>query len=696
MIHLLWLSLAIPVVIHLVHRRKAMQVPFSTLRFVRMVDRRVARRHRLKELLLLAARMLLLAALIGALYRPMARSATFQGRGVPTAAAIVLDNTMSMHGVHGGTTRFERARRAAAQILDGLRDGDAACLVFIDEPGAAEAEMTTSLSALRNRLEAAECGYGGAAAAGALGRALRAVAADRRPRKELYVISDFQRVTWTDAVGRLRGQVPESAPVFLVDVSGDVEKNLALTRAEPALRVQVAGAALDVLCTVANRGAGDARSEVSLLVNGEVVAQDEAGVPAGGVAELSLRHIPAAAGELAAEVRLEPDDLAPDNARYLVLPVQQKLRVLLVDGAPSAVPYRAATFYMEMALRAPARGGETLSPVETTVIPPAELPHRRLAEYACVVMANVAEPSELWADRLTRYVEDGGGLIVFPGPLTDADSWNAAWGDGLMPARLGEVVEVPEGSALGRLDGSHPVFAGLDRALDPRRLRVERFYAIEEPQGPVLARLREGPLLVERRFGAGSVLQFTTAADLEWGNLPARPFFLPMLHQMVYYVGRPGRAPAEVTVGTPYALKLPADAAGARVAFYGPGDDEEPLAIREAEPADGGARVLFEQTHRPGFYRADWEQGERAHGRLFAVNTEPDQSRTERLDPEQARAVLGARHARVVDDVEDLARVVRREREGLPLWNYLLAAALALAVVESFVGNAWLKRRGAR
>ena len=62
MINFLWLSLAIPILVHLVHRRRAKRIPFSTLRFLRMVDQRVARRQRLKELLLLALRLLLLAA----------------------------------------------------------------------------------------------------------------------------------------------------------------------------------------------------------------------------------------------------------------------------------------------------------------------------------------------------------------------------------------------------------------------------------------------------------------------------------------------------------------------------------------------------------------------------------------------------------------------------------------------------------
>jgi len=694
MIHLLWLSLAVPVVIHLVHRRKATQIPFSTLRFVRMVDQRVARRHRLKELLLLAARMLLLAALVGALYRPMVRSATFQGTDVPTAAAIVLDNTMSMRAVHGGTMRFERARRAAARILDGLREGDAACLVPFDDPEPSEPEMTTSLSALKNRLEAAECGYGSAGAAGALGRALRAVAEDRRPRKELYVISDFQRLSWTAAVEQLRGRIPKGAPVFLIDVSGQVQTNLALTRAEPALGVQVAGAALDVLCSVTNTGAREANSDLALQVDGRRVAEQAAGAASGGVADLSLRHIPGATGPLAAEVRLGSDELAADNARYLVLSVQEKLKVLLVNGAPSPLPYRDATFYLDTALRAPADGGETVSPVETTVVTPDELPQIWLDEYAAVVMANVGQVSDLWAGRLTRYVQDGGGLIAFPGDRTDVRSWNDMLGADLLPARLGDVVDVPDGAPLGRLDGSHPVFAGLAGTVDLSRACVERFYAVEEPRGPVPARLQGGGLLlVERQAGAGTVLLCTTAADLSWGNLPARPFFLPMLHQMVYYAGRPGRGRAEVQVGMPYVLELPRSAAGAKVAFYGPGDDEEPLAELKAEraPRARGARVLFQNTRRPGIYRAEWEQDGDTERRLFAVNVDPEESRLEFIEPAEARALLGAEHARTVDDVEDVALVVERERQGLPLWNYLFALAILVAVAESYVGNAWLK-----
>jgi len=182
MIHLLWMSLAVPVVIHLVHRRKASRVPFSTLRFFRILDRRVARRHRLKQLLLLAVRLLLLAAVIGALYQPVLRAGAAGSSRVPVAAALVLDNTYSMRAVDGGASRFERARSAALQVLEGLEQGDGACLIPFDAHGRRPGAVTTSLENMRRELERMQCGWGSAAGPDALRRAAAALAESTQPR----------------------------------------------------------------------------------------------------------------------------------------------------------------------------------------------------------------------------------------------------------------------------------------------------------------------------------------------------------------------------------------------------------------------------------------------------------------------------------------------------------------------------------
>jgi hypothetical protein len=703
-IHLLWLSLAIPIAIHLVHRRKARPMPFSTLRFLRMVDQRVARRQRLKELLLLAARLLMLAALIGALYRPMVRSATFRGADVPTAAAIVLDNTASMRATAGGVSRFERARGAALQVLDGLRRGDEACVVPFDPEGDAPTVTTTGLDAVREDLGVMECGYGAGELAPALRRAVHALEASSNPRREVYVVTDLQKGAWTPAISEATAGLTDDVPVFLVDAGSDVEDNLSLADAAFGLNVQVVGATSDLYCRVKNTGIVNVERELSLSVDGEKVADRKVALAAGGEATVTFSHVFARPGPAAVEVRLDPDDLAADNARYLAVTVQERLPVLVVDGDPSEVPYLSESFFLKLALEPPSAAGRQGSPVQATVVTASELPRQRLEDYSCVILANVPQIGDLVAERLRRYVEAGGGLLVFLGDRVDAASYNAAFcpaGQGpLLPARLGAVREASSGPGgpgfrVRAVAEGHPALQGVGDLLTAGGTRVDKFFSTDPIEGrgpaPVLVGLDGGPLILEGKAGAGTVVLVTSSADLAWSNLAARRAFLPLLHRLVCYAGRSTTADEEVPVGAPYAVELPPDEPPVEVTVYGPGDAKEPAAVLASVRADGAHRALFAGTRRPGLYRVAYKVGGAAVERMFAVNVEERESDLTRIDPAEAAGMFGAGVCRTVRDPRALAGLVRREREGLPLWDYLFALALAFAVVEGFLGNVALR-----
>ena len=248
---------------------------------------------------------------------------------------------------------------------------------------------------------------------------------------------------------------------------------------------------------------------------------------------------------------------------------------------------------------------------------------------------------------------------------------------------------------------SHPIFHSLAAHMDAEAARVSRYFSVANTnQGAsVLANVEGDPLLLEKRTGPGVVILCTTSADMDWSNLPARSLFLPLLQQIVYYAGRSAGRVNSVTVGMPYALDVPATPEAVKVGVYGPPSGEapkpeeqqkeKPLAVLDA-PA-GGGRVVFENTHQPGIYRAVWTAAGTEHTQSFAVNVDPAESAPERMDPEEARKLLDAPAGKVVTKSEDLRTIVLREREGLPLWNYLFALAVVLAVVESYVGNALLK-----
>jgi len=201
----------------------------------------------------------------------------------------------------------------------------------------------------------------------------------------------------------------------------------------------------------------------------------------------------------------------------------------------------------------------------------------------------------------------------------------------------------------------------------------------------VLARFtNDAPALVERAVGPGArgrVMLLTTSVDREWTDLPIRPGYLPLMEQIVLYLGRgldDGRA-RTVRVGEPRALRLPAGADAAVVTR----PDGQSITV---ELGDGDReQLLFTGTTQPGLHGVSARvAGERVPlpAERFTVTLDPREMDLRRIDDDALREALpgGA-----------VVRRDRADRPGEPLWPWLLLAAVAFLLVESA-----LTRRGDR
>src|SRR5205823_5454617 len=120
----LWglLAVALPILVHLFNQRRPRPLAFGAIEFVLRSQRQKARRLRLRQILLLALRCLLIAAVAMALARPSIKpkgALAAQASG-PQATAMVLDASLSMRYRIGSKTLFERARQEALAALDRL------------------------------------------------------------------------------------------------------------------------------------------------------------------------------------------------------------------------------------------------------------------------------------------------------------------------------------------------------------------------------------------------------------------------------------------------------------------------------------------------------------------------------------------------------------------------------------------------
>src|SRR5262249_10567417 len=114
----------IPVLLHLIMQQKPKRLLFPAVRFLLQKRRTNQRRLRLRRLVVLALRMLLIAAICLALARPKIFSERLNlSTDRPEAAAFLFDTSYSMEYAVGGRSRLDEAKRRSLELLAGLPEG---------------------------------------------------------------------------------------------------------------------------------------------------------------------------------------------------------------------------------------------------------------------------------------------------------------------------------------------------------------------------------------------------------------------------------------------------------------------------------------------------------------------------------------------------------------------------------------------
>src|SRR5271166_6430210 len=127
---------ALPVILHLFMRQTPKHVIFPALRLVRERQKRSRKRLRIKNWLLLLARMAVLALMALALARPRLYSQVPLGdESVPTALGLVFDTSLSMEYKDKDKTRLDEAKERAREIVQKLPDSSLVFVVDSAEPG---------------------------------------------------------------------------------------------------------------------------------------------------------------------------------------------------------------------------------------------------------------------------------------------------------------------------------------------------------------------------------------------------------------------------------------------------------------------------------------------------------------------------------------------------------------------------------
>ncbi|MGQ9592397.1 MAG: BatA domain-containing protein, partial [Planctomycetota bacterium] len=338
-------AVAVPIALHLLYRGRSRRIPFPSVRFLRDVEVRSARRKRIEEWAVLILRAGAIAALALALARPVLRGGA-AGLG-ERSRALVIDNSMSMDARGPGGTALERSLAFARELL--RRSGAADRVAIVPVWGDA-----SPLSEDKSRAEAALAAirptWRDSPLVAAVRRALALLAEDRSPAKDLYVLSDFQASAFEGA--EPLGDAPLAEPpagvaTILLRPAVRSAANAALISAEPEpgglLRVRL------------RAHGGEAVARLELSVGGRPHAERSVRAESGREASATFRLPELPPGLHRARVRSGDDVLPADNVLEAAIEVLPERPVIVARGADRAPSPRDPASYVEAALASAAR-----------------------------------------------------------------------------------------------------------------------------------------------------------------------------------------------------------------------------------------------------------------------------------------------------------------------------------------------------
>jgi Aerotolerance regulator N-terminal/von Willebrand factor type A domain/Beta-galactosidase trimerisation domain len=675
------LAASLPILIHLLNRRRLKRIRFPAVRFILLSQKRISRSFRLRHWLLLALRTLAVILLVCLLANPIFQTGAglFAGGG-PVSLVILLDNSLSMTW-SGDGNGFRQAKDAARLLITSLNEGDRAALIPTNISGKEPFRLKEEKEVLLRELQGIQIADGTANFTAALNKAYQLLSAPAG-QKEIRLITDMGLTGWDQFTIAALTQYDPSIPIKAIRL-GAKQKPLNATVKEVKLGSQGVGVnlPLQVEVVLANFGAAEIKDLlVQLNIDGETKEQKLATLPPRGQGSVNFQSRLAKAGPHTGEILLKKEGLAGNPRIHFTLVAQDKLNVLVVDGDPQTALVRSETFFLTRALN-PA-GDEEASLFLPTVIIPDGLAAASLDSYQVVVLCNVSGFSDAVAQKLRNYLSSGGGLLVFAGDRVQLNDYSQKLAQ-VMPVSLREKKLTPDASAekIGKMDLAHPALQILTDAILRESLASARVWGYlrgDATGKSALISLANGdPLVLEQKVGPGRVLFVATSADRDWTDLPVKTAYLPLIQALTNYLagGKRGVLDDGVAVGSAKEIPLAASVVGKSLRIVKPDKQEFEVSI-VADKNRSVARV--EENDRAGFYRISLPPGaakDASAPQLYAVNPPFLESRLDEINERELQAKLRPIQAEVIP-VETLREGGKRTDLALPLLGLLIVILL--------------------
>lgn len=659
-------ALAIPIIIHLFNFRRYKTVYFSNVKFLREVKEETTSRSKLKQLLVLASRLLALAFLVFAFAQPYIPNKHNQVSTGRKYVSIYLDNSFSMNAVNGGRSLFDKGKAAAKEIARNYSADDQFQLLTNDFEGKHQrlvgkdefVSMVDELEispAVRNLSEITK-------------RQHDALSRENSRNQIAYLLSDFQK-----NMGNL--SIDSSVAYNLIPLVADAQANVFIDTVWFNEPVQLHNQQAKLIVKISNSGKKAVENNrLVLKLNNQTKAMADFSIEAGSFIYDTLSFVLNQSGWNKAELQIQDYPIAYDDNYFIAFNVIKKIKVLSIDESRSN-QFLDALFKDQPEFD---YASSLVSTSDATTLNGKQL----------VILTNLKTISSSLAASINSFVTDGGSVAVFPADKCDIESYNRF----LNNLQANSIIGFSETQQdLAGINLQQNIFKDVfERIPDNMNLpHAKKYYQFTHSTASneeVILTLKDGNSFFSRYpHGSGSLYICGAPLDQDFSDLPVHAIFVPMLYKMAvlniksesigYFIGDKTRV--EVV-----AKKV----AGEKV-YKIKGENVE-LVPQQLAVGNKMLLGLNEQINKAGFYSVGLENTDSTD--LLALNFDRRESDMKFPNASQLKEQYPQANVNVVNGASaEVATVVKELDRGTSLWKLCLVFALLFLAIEIALLRFW-------
>ncbi len=672
---------SIPVIIHLFNLRKLKKIEFSTLAFLKELQKNKIRKIKLKQWILLALRVLIILFIVMAFARPTLKSFQVGGTtsAAKTTAIFILDDTFSMSVVDQKGSYFNQGKEIINKVVSQLQEGDEVGLILVSNPKK-ENKLTSNLSEFLKTTDQLDLNYTSGDINSALVKSAQLISESKNFNKEIYVLSDFQKdkITNKNLTNDLSELLNESVKLYSFDLSDKDVFNLSVDDLKSNNQIFEKDKSVSFSITVTNNSRQDVNSAVvSLFLDNERAAQKSFDVNAGRSINVEIEAVPKSTGFIDVTAEIETDEIEQDNKRFASLFIPEKISVGLFAENNNDLSF------VDLALQTT---GETKYVIERKNIN--QLSSQQLNGFQTIILSANSLSSGI--EQIKNYIQNGGGLILFPSSVPDQIKLNQLYsqlGLGVNSSFVGKVNSNDLKIKFDKTDFNHPIFQNVFQNDEKKKYEspeLNAYYKNSSAGNQIISLVDGSSFLSEIRFGKGKILVFNCAPVLTWSDFPIKSIFAPLMNKSVAYLTSKERDQNIFIAGEEVNINL-RNQNSSQIKIIKPDKSEEFIKLNDNSSRD---YLAYSNTNEAGnykFYSVDKLVDN------ISINTDPAESKTNYADESDFENYL--KEIKFdgtyvpIDKESNITEKILQARFGSELWRYFLLVAIILALIEMTIAR---------